>query len=326
MVSKLFRKYKFLTLFIFIALHLANCSHNPNYTSSSRDILPREEEFILQKNQRVPANWGNDCFAYVRNIFSPKTEEVVNSLPELNQLNPVIKKFPNGKKYTEYTANPSVMKNDPVYEDFLEQTAEVIFEPVDPFGHINLRVGKKIYSFNFINSTSVNEFSPRMKKSNIAELPSSSGYVFALDKQKILEVEDAIKAFYKSSSSHNIPPFDAYSPMLKIIKSDDGKKLQYKTDSPKYGNNSSLNGEIVEENGHYLLDAGNGVKMPVTKKGDDYYTQSYSCSSSAAYIMEKYFGVKISYGVSAKSIQQSLAQGNVSQSVSPIGVIKYYEE
>lgn len=314
--------------FIFI---LASCSHQP---PSSRDITLKETQqlAVFSSAERVPADWIDRCSAGIRNFFNPKPAAVdavaAKPLPELTQLNPQVKTFSNGKKYTEYQANINVMNKYPDYDEYLEQTAEIIFEPVEPFGHINLRVGKKLYSFNFIQSTSVNKFSPRMKNSSNPEMSGSTGYVFQLEKEKIEAMEKEIEAFYRSSASNNIPPFDAYSPLLKIHQTDGGSgpKLKFQSESPKFGNMNAIDGKIVEENGKYFLDAGNGIKVPAVKKGEDFFTQSYSCSSSAGHIMEKYFGITLSYDGAAKSIKQSLDNGNMNESISPIGVIKYYEQ
>lgn len=323
---------------LFLAFTVMSCSHQPTQlVSSTRDYTPNEKQvmaYYYGHQDRTPADWVDNCTNVVRNFFKPKPKPaavdavVKKPLPELTQLNPVQKQFSNGKKYVEYTANVNVMNKYPEYDEYLSETAEVIFEPVEPFGHINLRIGKKIYSFNFIQSTSINKFSPRIKNSSNPELPGSTGYVFEIGKEKIEAMEKEIEAFYRSSASHNVPPFDAYSPLLKIFEEDTnfGKVLSFKSDSPKFGNLNKIKGSIVEENGAYYLDAGNGVKVSVIKKGDEYFTQSYSCSSSAGHIMQKYFGIDLSYDGAAKSIQQSLANGNMHQNISPVGVIKYHEE
>jgi len=322
------------TSLFFISL-LVSCSHEPTHvTWSSRDITPYEHQMMPSHPiaERQPADWIDRCSASIRNFFKPKSTGVdavvAKPLPELTQLNPQVKKFSNGKQYTEYQANINVMNKYPDYDEYLEHTAEIIFEPVEPFGHINLRVGKKLYSFNFIQSTSINNFSPRIKNSSNPEMSGSTGYVFQIGKDKIESMEKEIEAFYKSSASHNVPPFDAYSPLLKIHEIDGafGKKLKFQSESPKFGNMNNISGKIVEEDGKIFLDAGNGIKVPVIKKGEDYFTQSYSCSSSAGHIMEKYFGITLSYNGAAKSIKQSLENGNMNESISPIGVIKYYEQ
>lgn len=305
------------------------------YLYSTRDATPEEKIEMASMNGQFhdrspasPSSWLNSCVTGVSQFFNPKNLEAqapVVTLPELTQLNPVQKVFPNGKKYVEYTANTNVMNKYPDYDVFLEETAEVIFEPVEPFGHINLRVGKKIYSFNNVQWTSINTFSPRMKKSNSEELLSSHGFVFQIGKENIAKLEAEIVAFYKSSQSHNIPAFDAYSPMLKL-EDVGGGKLKYVTDSPKFGNSGSVDGKLVEENGVMMLVAGSGVKVPVVKQGKDYYTQSYSCSSSAGHVLEKFFGIKTAQNFSAKTLVNALKNGNINQKISPIAVIKYYEE
>jgi hypothetical protein len=314
---------------------LSSCSSMNEYLYSSRDATPEEKIEMASmdgqfhdRSPASPSNLINSCVTSVSQFFNPKSLQAqapVVTLPELTQLNPVQKVFPNGKKYVEYTANINVMNKYPDYDTFLEETAEVIFEPVEPFGHITLRIGKKVYSFNFIQSTAINTFSPRLRKSSSKELLSSHGFVFQVGKENISKLENEIVAFYKSSQSHNIPAFDAYSPMLKIEDLGNGN-LKYVTDSPKYGNSGSVNGKIVEENGVMVLVAGSGIKVPVVKQGKDYYTQSYSCSSSAGHILERYFGIKTSQNFSAKTLLNALKNGNINQKVSPIAVIKYYEE
>lgn len=321
---------------LFLISILASCSHQPTqFAWSSRDITPEEKQMMLAHpltSEREPADWRDRCTTGIRNFFKPKATGAdavaLKPLPELTQLNPQVKKFSNGKKYTEYQANINIMNKYPDYDEYLEQTAEIIFEPVEPFGHINLRVGKKVYSFNFIQSTSINKFSPRMKNSENPEMSGSMGYVFQVGKEKIEAMEKEIEAFYRSSASNNVPPFDAYSPLLKIHEADGafGKTLKFQSESPKFGNENQISGKIVQENGNYFLDAENGIKVPVVKKGADYFTQSYSCSSSAGHIMEKFFGITLSYNGAAKSIKQSLDNGNMNENISPIGIIKYYEE
>lgn len=39
--------------------------------------------------------------------------------------------------------------------------------------------------------------------------------------------------------------------------------------------------------------------------------------------MKEFFGVDLSYSVGAKSIKQSLENGNINKNISPIGIMKY---
>ncbi|MDO9182617.1 MAG: hypothetical protein Q7U04_09420 [Bacteriovorax sp.] len=315
----------FLFTLILVLWSISGCS---SQKFSTRDITPDETSYLTaQSSLRTPANWVNSCFEDLKSIFKETKAIQVTQLPELALLNPETKKFPNGKKYIQYTANINAMKNYPEYDTFLKTTAEIIFEPADPFGHIRLRIGEKTYSFNFIKSTSINQFTPVMKNSNISDMPSSTGFVFSVEKQKIEMLESEIEAFYNSSASNNVPPFDAYSPLLKIVEFGDGaeKKLKFETTSPKYGNDKELKGKIVQEGKLYFIDTEDGIKLPLIKKGNDFYLQSYSCSSSAQYILQHFFDIDLTYANSAKSLNQSLLKGNINGSISPVAIIKYYE-
>lgn len=318
---------------LLISLSLSFLSGCAQVSNSSRDITKEElakydSPFIESAELRSPADI-KDCANYVVNFFKPKKVDLKNvAIPELTQLSPEVKKFPNGKQYTEYTANINVMTKYPDYDDFLKNTIEVLFEPSEPFGHIRLRIGETIYSFNNVKWTSMNKYSPKMNKSNNPDIPSSTGFVFEADRQKMADTKKEIEAFYKSSVSHNVPPFDAYSPLLKIVESDGvlGKKLKYESTSPKYGNSQELKGKIIEADQQFFIDTENGIKLPLEKQGNDYYLQSYSCSTSAAYILKKYFDITIGGAGAAKSVNKALLKGNYDGGASPIAIIKYYED
>lgn len=325
-------KKLFLLTTLFLISFLASCSHQP---MSTRDINESERVAILEYTQdsaREPANIFNKCAAAAKSFFKIKAgangEAALKPLPELTLLNPQLKKFPNGRNYIEYTANIGAMYSYPDYEEFLERTVEVLFTPNEPFGHMKVRIGKKIYSFNVVKNTSIKDFVPEIKNSTNPELPGSVGYIFEVDKARMLETEKDIAAIYHTSAMLNIPPFDAFSPKLKIYEEVDAygkKQLKFKSTSPKFANTNLIFGKITNENGKYYLDAGNGVRVDVEKVGDDYFTQSYSCSSSVELILEKFFDIKLSYAYSAKSLQQSLAKGNIGQNLSPMGVMKYHD-
>ena len=323
---------------IFAVLIYSSCSeHVLNQYNSSRDITLNEKIDIAQSIEltpwRSPADISETCFNIVNKILSHfksnKNISKIDSevLPYLSLLENEKKVFANNKEYILYQANINTMENYSDYKDFLEQTAEVIFEPVEPFGHIRLRIGKRIYSFNNVKWTQNALFKPRILNSSNSEMIGSEGFVFKVSKQKIKEIEDEIQLFYTSSEKNNVPPFDAYSPLLKIEESDSifGKSLNFISDSPKFGNNSSIDGKIEAIEGNYFLKANSGLKVPVQKINDTYFTQSYSCSTSAVFVLNKFFNLNLSHGESAKGLSQSLLKGNLNQNDSPIAIIKYYE-
>jgi hypothetical protein len=235
-------------------------------------------------------------FLFSTAIFAQENcSHLFQSFPKLTQLDYQEKAFRSGKAYRHYRVDASELDH-PEYKKFLKQTVEVLYEPSEPFGHLRLRVGERQYSFNYIQSTSQNIYSPRSGTDRF-------GFVYMVDPDKITEMEDQIISFYKSSMSHNIPPFDAYSPPLKIKR--DGASWRYESPSEKYSNNGIANGKIIEENGkHYL--ASPEFKLPVRKIGpDEYEGMSYSCVSSTSYWLER-FGLKLNRNLEAKGVKKTL--------------------
>jgi len=217
------------------------------------------------------------------------------SFPKLTKLDYQEKAFRSGKAYRHYQVDASEL-DGPEYKKFLKQTVEVLYEPSEPFGHLRLRVGERQYSFNYIQSTSQNVYSPRSGSDRY-------GFIYQVDPEKIVELEGEIIRFYKSSMSHNIPPFDAYSPPLKIKK--DGADWRYESPSEKYSNNEIAEGKIIEENGKFYL-ASPEFKLPVRKIGpDEYEGMSYSCVSSTTYWLER-FGLKLNRNLEAKGVKKTL--------------------
>jgi hypothetical protein len=222
--------------------------------------------------------------------------DLYKTFPKLNDLEHTTQVFSSGKPYRYYRVSPDRLAGDENYDKFLKQTVEVLFEPSDPFGHLRLRVGKKQYSFNYIQSTSQGNFTPRGGKDYF-------GFAYVVDPADIAKMEDEISRFYASSQAHNIPPFDAYSPPLKLTK--EGGHWRYKSPSSKYSNNEYANGEIIKEGNQYYLKSPT-YKMPVRKLAEEEYeVMSYSCVSSTAFWLEK-FGIKLNRNLEAKGVKSTL--------------------
>lgn len=182
-----------------------------------------------------------------------------------------------------------VIKEDESFKAYLENTVEIIYKDVAPFGHINLRVGDEIYSFDYVQRTSQNIF-------DIERVSSGSvGFVFNSDKRVIDEMRSKIQRFYENSKKYNVPPFDAYAGNLEVVPGTFGKGLKYKSSAPKYGNNQAIDKEVKlidNDTGVYLLTP-TGEKYPLIKDGNKYFMESYSCSSASTCIMDNFLGMKI---------------------------------
>lgn len=209
----------------------------------------------------------------------------------------VIEKTLNGKSYRIYeNVSAQALKNSNEYNQFVDNTIEVMFEPAEPFGHIRLRAGKKVYSFNFIQSTSIGDYVPRAREGHF-------GFAYYVDKSKLKDFEQEMIKFYESSRSYNFPPFDAYSPKLKIVR--EGSGLKYISPSPDYANNSYVQGEIFEEAGSYFIKNGD-YKFPISKLDDETFEiQSYSCISSADFWTRK-LGIQLNPNYAAKGLKDAL--------------------
>jgi hypothetical protein len=233
-------------------------------------------------------------------LADPNCNHLISKLPEINGAS-IVDKRVGTKAYRIYEGvTAQALKNSDDYDQFVKNTVEVFFEPAEPFGHIRLRVGENVYSFNYIQSTSMSAYSPRAGNGHF-------GFVYYVDPQKITQLKDEMAQFYGHSSSYNFPPFDAYSPPLKVVK--DGDRWKYISPSDKYANNSAVNADIIEENGkHYF--SKDGYKFPIKKLSDDTYeVQSYSCISSADYWTRR-FGVELNPRYSAKSLKEALLTEN----------------
>ncbi|MCX7978723.1 MAG: hypothetical protein N2578_06935 [Bdellovibrionaceae bacterium] len=67
-----------------------------------------------------------------------------------------------------------------------------------------------------------------------------------------------------------------------------------------------LHGKVVTETGDPHILAPNGLKVPIYKNSKgQWVTRSYSCSTSAAFILETFFGLRID-GSSARQVESQI--------------------
>ena len=212
-------------------------------------------------------------------------------------------KFSSGRSYLRYEMPPDKRPSIEVYTRFMDNTVEPIHQTGGEFGHFSLRVGRRLYSFNYLQDTSRNKFSIGMVGHG------KTGFVFQADPEKIRGAQDELEKIYKNSEDNNVPPFDEYSAMLEIVRHEDGS-MNFRSNSPSGANNRSISAELVEEEGKHILLTGDGFKYPVIQQGDKLYVQSLSCASSATYVMKKYFGIDVAFTPGAKSLRDTLGKGN----------------
>ncbi len=221
-------------------------------------------------------------------VYTDFSDKVFNKFYNQKAIKESSDDLANGVKEIHLNAKlKETLSKDESYNNMMKNSVEIIYQDIEPFGHINLRVGENIYSFNYIASTSQNSFNPsRVGGGNI-------GFVFRSNEKTIKAMEQKIKTFYDNSRKYNVPPFDAYSGNLEIVES--SGRLKYKSSAPEHGNNSFIGEDVklVDNKDGAFLVTPNGEKYAVNKVGDTYYTPSFSCSSSATCIMDKFLGMEI---------------------------------
>lgn len=194
--------------------------------------------------------------------------------------------FENFRKQHLPHARIKDLKANPNYSEFLDNTIEVLHSPdVGPFGHIRLRIGQRIYGFENIRQTIVKDFLPHYVSAD------TTSAVFWIGKEKLEKLQAEIETIYVNSSKYNIPPFDAYSPLVEVQTLPNGQ-LSLLSPSPQFGADNYVNGKIVD--GQYLQTP-DGTLTPLMIKNGKFYIQSYSCSTSASFILNKYFNIKIPF-------------------------------
>ncbi|MBI3551334.1 MAG: peptide deformylase [Elusimicrobia bacterium] len=213
------------------------------------------------------------------------------------------KTFPDGRKYTRYRMVKGLDARSQSYQKFVDSTLEVIYMSALPYGHINLRVGRRLYSLDYVEDAKLRDFNPaRVGK-------GKTGFVYAVDSARIEEIQGELEKLYRNSGANNVPPFDAESPLLDIVRKKDGT-LKFRSPFIMFANNKPVHAEIVEQNGEAFLKTSDGFLYPVAKKGEGYCTQSLACATSATYVMKKYFEISIDFRHGAKDLRDDLAQGN----------------
>lgn len=238
------------------------------------------------------------------------------ALPQILTVPSSVRELPSGKKIRQYILDQDQLENNPAYEDFLENTVEVVYTTAaPPWGHVNLRVGKKFYGLQGVEWTTIVDYAPRTRDMKTGEpKPGKRGYAWRVPKERIAAVQEQIKKMYESSKDSNMPPFDGDSGFLEIEKTPDGK-MKFKSPSINYPNNEAFDAKVVWSSGYAYLEAPNGTRFPLyVRPGGKLYLQSISCSTSATYVLQRYFGIEIPFfpSASAKGMRDLLERGNTS--------------
>lgn len=261
-------------------------------------------EIMEKEKKRLNSDVAPIIPDYVEKIHSNNLQNLKNVNEAVDKLDITEKVFPSGVSYKEIKVTESLKPTNPNYQQFLRNSVEVLYFPAMPYGHINFRVGDRLYSFDYINKTKRADFKPTRGSGKV-------GFAYSIPKEKIEKIQKELERFYSDSKEFNIAPFDAHSYKLKVKESGDGE-VKFKSPGLLFANNKKANANIVEiEDGKFVLETPSGGRYPLEQKSNgEFCTQSLSCSTSAIYLLEKHFGVKNEFNHGAKSLRDAMLKGN----------------
>ena len=192
------------------------------------------------------------------------------------------------------------------YSEFLENTAEVIFYSNSRWGHIRLRVGKKLYGFENIEYSMLSKYTPTVSKNE------KVGTVFWVGKDKVNNMLTEIEKFYNGSQKYNFPPFDGSGGKILVNVDDAGKvKFHSKTPPSSYGNRKFTKAVIIEENGAKYLQNPDGLKLKLNEDNNgQLWMEGFSCASSASHVLNNYLGVNVVMKPYARGFRTHIQNGN----------------
>lgn len=227
------------------------------------------------------------------------------------------KKFSSGQRYVEYKIPQKLTATKSEWQSFQENSVEVMYEPTGPFGHIRLRVGSTVYSFNFSKDATLHLFDPSKNK-------ATDGYAFVVPKEDIAKVQKEIDRIYYNSSLYNVPPFDPYSHQMRLSSNRENPRFRRPTSSIySLMSTNGATGRIVTRDGRKFFQTPDNLFVPLEEHGEGVVCmQSFSCSSSANHILKKFFGIDLDVDRGAKGMREQLEAGS-SMNRTPDVVLRY---
>jgi hypothetical protein len=207
------------------------------------------------------------------------------------------------------TAEELYFKRGRSSEMLLNNTVEIIYYDTSPFGHVLLRVGKKLISFNTPGDTTFKDYYRTWRQDMVK--PGQISVIIPIASEKISSAMTAIQRFVQSSKEFNLPPMDAYSSKIALENSGGKWSLQ----APIQGRFSAANwfkGKVQINDDAPYIQSPNGVKIPIEQNEDGKLTiQSYSCSTSVDFILKTFFGIVLKNSYRATSVQQEILSGSL---------------
>jgi hypothetical protein len=199
----------------------------------------------------------------------------------------------------------------PDYENYLDNTIELFYKEDGRTGHVEIRVGKKIYGV--LNH--VKWFGTLVK--NTTELSVDKGIVgrvYRMNRRQIDDVQEKIEAFINSANKYNFPPFDVYGSFEEVEKV--GKYFKMKHSK----NKTKIKAQLISENGkkYFYRD---GVRVPAMERDGKIFIQTTNCTQSVMDILRDYLNMNVGNYNSASTLNSAFEKGSVK--LVPDAVVEY---
>jgi hypothetical protein len=211
------------------------------------------------------------------------------------------------------------------YSKFLLNSIELIYSDEKPIGHIRLRIGDRIYSLGKYRIATRKQFeSHNLDPGKNA----TTGYVWRVPFSHINKVIPEIEQLFNNTVNYNLFGFDRTSRILSVRELHDPstyKGLEYQR---RHGLSllfskdiDLLTGFRVSENGEVFIETPDGNRIEAIEDERGLCVQGFSCSTSATYILHKYFAIDLPIQIGADSLNKLLAAPDFDQP--PDAIIRY---
>lgn len=217
-------------------------------------------------------------------------------LPPANDSEPPLYKIGRNKAY---------FKNEN-YKAFMYNSVEIIYDDVSPYGHIRLRIGDRLFAFDYVEKTVRDIFEGLGAKANRV------GFAFQVPYSEIKKQLPDIDRFYNNAVTYNMSGFDAQSVPLFLKPQESSNTyegLSQESTHFFFANDRLAKAYIVDRDGQTYVETPDGVQIKTENTDKGFCIQSFSCSTSATFVLNHFFGKQFGMKHGAQSLMKSLKSG-----------------
>lgn len=217
----------------------------------------------------------------------------VAKLPELVQFDKT--RFQDFPQFKVYRTKGLSMFHDPAYENFIQNSFEIIY---DGGIHTSLRIGDRIYSFGAPKMTQIDFFRSFSRGSQ------RFGFVYHVPADRLQAIQKDIEINYAESAHYNLLAYSAFSDKFILTDRSTGGLAAGvgMTSAYNFIARRSADAFLVEDGPDIYLENPNGGRQQTAQGWRGTCVRGYSCSTSAAMLVNQYFGLNLDTTLSSKQL------------------------